>query len=78
MLAGDAQGRRRGEGPDATKVLAKRSFIRAATQALEIRFPTTAVTGGALSVADPTTVGWAILAEVPAVDAGTRSYCSIR
>lgn len=64
--------------PDATKTAAKRGFIRTATQALEIGIPTAAVTGGALSGADPATIGWALLAAVvTAVGAGARSYCSI-
>jgi hypothetical protein len=64
--------------PDATKTAAKRGFIRTATQALEVGIPTAAITGGALSGADPATIGWAVLAAaLTAVGAGARSYFSI-
>lgn len=64
--------------PAATKTAAKRGFIRTTSQALEVGIPTAAVTGGALSGADPATIGWAVLAAVvSAVGAGARSYFSI-
>ena len=64
--------------PEATRLAARRGFIRTATQALEVGIPTAAVTGGALSGADPATIAWAVLAAVlSAFGAGARSYFSI-
>lgn len=63
--------------PDATKIAAKRAFLRTSTQALRASIPTYAITGLALSGADPVAVAWSVGAAVlSSFLAGAASYLS--
>lgn len=64
--------------PDTTKVAAKRGFLRTSTQSLSTSVPTFAITGLALSSADPVAVAWSVGAAVlSSFLAGAASYLSI-
>lgn len=64
--------------PADTKLAAKRGFLRTTSQALATTIPTSAITGAALSSADPATVAWSVGAAVlSSVLAGAVSFLQI-
>jgi len=64
--------------PDTTLIAAKRGFVRTSSQALATTIPTGALTGMALSGADPVAMAWSVAAAViSSVLAGAASYLSI-
>jgi len=64
--------------PVNTRTAARRAFIRTTAQALSTSIPTGAVTGAALSGADPAVIGWAITAAaLSSLAAGTAAFLSI-
>lgn len=64
--------------PADTSLAAKRGFVRTSTQSLATTIPTFAITGAALSSADPVTVAWSVGAAVlSSVGAGLVSWLSI-